>query len=189
MKIRPLTILAIVALIIVGIMYFADKRTSSKQTVVAPEQIIPSPTPETTPNRDLKPNEKFVGTVGLYITVPEGMTFREEKADDPSRPMIGGFYIEKGPENEPSYQFYVLYNASNNTTEGLEKAKKEMDPTTIKEVTLGGYKGIEGLVVGPKNRYLTYIIKDGKLIAFSTIPPTPENKEITDQILSTISFQ
>jgi hypothetical protein len=189
MKIRPLTILAIIGLIVAGVSFYSQKQNSTKPATVATQQITPSPTPETTPNRELKTNERFVGTVGLYITVPEGMTFREEKADDPSRPMIGGFYIEKGPENEPSYQFYVLYNASNNTTEGLEKAKKEMDPATIKEVTLGGYKGIEGLVIGPKNRYLTYIIKDGNLISFSTIPPSPENKEITDQVLSTISFQ
>ena len=187
MKIRPLTMLALAVLVVVGVLYFADKRTSSKHTTVAPEQIKPSPTPQQRPNRALKTNEKFIAPIGLYITVPEEMNFREETADDPSRPIIGGFYIEK--EGASGYQFYGVYSANNNTADSLEKAKKEMAPATIKEVTVDGYKGIEGLVTGPKNRYLTYIIKDGILVSFSTIPPTPENKEITDQILSIVSFQ
>ena len=132
MKIRPLTMLALAVLVVVGVLYFADKRTSSKHTTVAPEQIKPSPTPQQRPNRALKTNEKFIAPIGLYITVPEEMNFREETADDPSRPIIGGFYIEK--EGASGYQFYGVYSANNNTADSLEKAKKEMERRQDPEV-------------------------------------------------------
>lgn len=184
MKIRPLTILALAALVIVGGMYFLDKGTSSKQTTVATQQITPSPTPIPSPKRELKPNEKFIGPAGLYIQVPENMMFRQENAEERQRT---GFYIET---SDSSYQLYGVYEGNTTASEkGFEQSKKEIDPATIKEITISGYKGIEGLVIGPKSRYVTFILKEGRLLHISTIPGTQENKEITDQILSTVSFQ
>ena len=65
-----------------------------------------------------------------------------------------------------------------------------MSPNTTKDVTVGGYKGIEGLIEisGPKNHYSTAIVKDGKLFTLSTFPPTEENKQLTGQIISTLKF-
>ena len=84
---------------------------------------------------------------------------------------------------------YGLYeNYRNATKDDLERAKTEMDPTTIKEVNIGGYKGIEGLITGPKTRHITIILKDDKLFSISTLPPTEDNKSITEQILSTFQF-
>lgn len=186
MKIRPLTIFTLLILVVAGVVYYSDKTSSSKQTSVAVQPASPSPTPFASPNRELKPNEKFIAPAGLYITVPEGMKFRQEVADDNGDIRYLGFYIE----NESGYQLYGLYQAKSEATqEALEINKKGMDPSTIKDAEIGGYKGVEGLVTGPKNRYLTVIIKNGKFITLSTIPPTLENKAITDQILSNISFQ
>ena len=70
----------------------------------------------------------------------------------------------------------------------LELLKKEMDPKSIKDVTLGGYKGIEGLILGPKKRYITIIIKGNKLFSISTMPPTQENKISSETIISTFNF-
>jgi hypothetical protein len=64
-----------------------------------------------------------------------------------------------------------------------------MDPTTIEEAMIDGYKGIEGLIVGPKTRYITVVLKGNKLFSVSTLPPTAENKAITEQILSTFDFK
>ncbi|HCE30939.1 hypothetical protein A2778_05695 [Candidatus Daviesbacteria bacterium RIFCSPHIGHO2_01_FULL_40_24] len=186
MKIKPLTIFALLALTVAGVIYYSDKISSSKQTTVAVQPTTPSPTPLASPNRELKPNEKFIAPAGLYITVPEGMNFRQEVASDSGDIRYLGFYIE----NESGYQLYGLYQAKSEASqEALEINKKGMDPSTIKDVEIGGYKGVEGLVTGPKNRYLTVIIKNGKFITLSTIPPTLENKAITDQIFSTINFQ
>lgn len=189
MKVR--STLTLLAVLIAGTTFYFQSNRSDKAIVVS-QQTRPSPTPEASPNRALRSNERFIAPAGLYISIPEGMNFRQEAANYESLPdaRTAGFYIEQGEEAEPTYQLYGLYQASRDVSEqGLEKAKKEMDPAAIKDVTVGGYKGIEGVVMGQKNRHITIIIIGDKLISFSTFPTTIENKEITDQILSTISFQ
>lgn len=187
MKIKPITIAAILVIAFGGIYLYSQKRTASttgNESITLKEN-KPTEIPEPSPNRPLKDGEKFVGSMGLYVTVPEGMNFRQDPASD----YAVNFYIESGPQEKPTYQFYAVYQPNSNMAEkGLDQAKKEMDPKTIKEAVVGGYKGIEGLVTGPKGRYHTMVIKDDRLISFSTYPATEENKEITEQILSTLSF-
>lgn len=186
--IRSLAIVAGVSVIAAGISVISRNRVASQsEPSPTPAPIVKtSPTPNPTPNRALKPNEKFIAAIGLYIPVPEGMTFKQEIADDDGRVMSVGFYLDK-----PGYEMYGLFsNLSNITTEqGLEQIKKDMVASSVKDITVGGYRGFEGLVNGPKTRYLTVIVKDGKKITFSTIPPTEENKSITDQLFSSFSFQ
>jgi hypothetical protein len=131
---------------------------------------------------------------GLFLTlkIPPDTTFRKEIADDAGRIRVASFYIEKGDKNNPDYQLYATYLPLEDATEQeLEKAKTGMDPNSVKEVTIDGYKGIEGLTVisGPKTHYLTVIIKDGKSFSVSTWPPTPESKALTDQILDTFDLK
>jgi len=186
MKLKPITLFALVVIVMSGIWIFYQRKTAIKSAVPIPEQVQTTSMPEPTPGRALKQNEKFIAPVGLYVIVPEGMRFRQDIAND----RFINFYIESGPENEPTYQLYSLYQADNDMTEqGLEQAKKDTDPDTIKEATVGDYVGFEGLVVGPKTRYQVLVIKDGKPLSFSTWPPTEENKVITEQILSTVSFK
>lgn len=186
MKLKPITLFALAIIAISGVWIFYQRHTAIRSAAPMPEQAQPTPTPEITPGRALKQNEKFIPQIGLYVTIPEGMRFRQDKAND----RFINFYIESGPENEPTYQLYCLYQADNEMTEqGLERAKKEMDKDTIKQATVGDYVGFEGLVVGPKTRYQTLVIKDGKPLSFSTLSPSEENKKITDQILSTVSFK
>jgi len=187
MKIKPITIVAIAIIAFGGIYLYSQKRTTSSTSnePIILQESKPTDIPEPLPNRPLKEGEKFVGSMGLYVTVPEGMNFRQ----DPATEHAVNFYIESGPQEKPTYQFYAIYQPNTNMAEkGLEQAKKEMDPKTIKEAVVGGYKGIEGLVAGPKGRYQTMVIKDDRLISFSTYPATEENKEISDNILLTISF-
>ena len=67
MRIKPITIVALIGLIIAGVSFYSDKVSTSKQTTVADTQAVKaSPTtPPATPNRELKPNERFIGTAGL----------------------------------------------------------------------------------------------------------------------------
>lgn len=126
-----------------------------------------------------------VEEIGLSFRHPQDMTFRKEVADDSAGVRAVGFYVEK-----EDYTLYGVYQSKSEATEeDLEKAKTEMDTATIKEITIDGYKGIEGLVSGPKTRYLTTIIKDGKLFSVSTIPPTEENKNLTEKILAAFNFE
>lgn len=187
MKIRPLTIAAIFIIAFGGIYLYSQRKPSPPDNEsITLQESKPTNIPELSPSRPLKEGEKFIGSMGIYVTVPEGMNFRQ----DPATEHAVNFYIESGPQEKPTYQFYAVYQPGSNMAEkGLEQAKKEIDPKTIKEAIVGGYKGIEGLVTGPKGRYHTMVIKDDRLISFSTYPPTEENKAITEQILSTVSFE
>lgn len=188
MKIRPVTIVAILVIAFGGVYLYSQRKTSSSisNEPITLQESKPTDIPEPSPSRPLKEGEKFIGSMGVYVTVPEGMDFRQ----DPATEHAVNFYIESGPQEKPTYQFYAVYQPSSNMAEkGLEQAKKEMDQKTIKEAIVGGYKGIEGLVTGPKGRYHTMVIRDDRLISFSTYPPTEENKVITDQILSSVSFE
>ena len=126
----------------------------------------------------------------LSFKIPLETTFRKEIADDAGKIRIASFYVEKKVNNNFIYTLYGVYQPNKEATNAdLKLAKKEMDPKTIKDVTVGGYKGIEGLILGPKTRYITVLLKNNRLFTISTIPPTQENKIITDKILATFSFK
>lgn len=186
------TFIACIAVIIaLGFVIKNFSNGGSKQSAspTPMEAVKTTPDAVAKPSRALKPNEEFISPFGLYVTVPKDMTFRKEVADDEGIIRTVGFYIENSSKDNP-YMLYGLYDAKNVATDQtLASAKKEMVPSTIKDITIGGYKGVEGLITGDKTRYMALIIKDGKKITFSTIPPTEANKTITDQLLSTLTFK
>ena len=186
MKIRPLTVIAMLIIAFGGIYLYSQRKPSpsTNEPITLQENKLTN-IQEPSPSRPLKEGEKFVGSMGMYVTVPEGMRFRQ----DPVNEMANNFYIESGPEDKPIYQLYVINQIGNVSDKGLEAIKSEMDLKTIKNASVGGYNGVEGLIVGPRSRYNTYILREGKPVSFSTIPYTEENKVITEQILSTISFE
>lgn len=94
--------------------------------------------------------------------------------------------------NNPEYQLYALYLADKEgSARDLELAKTGMDPASIKEASIDGYSGIEGIANAndPKRHYTTVILKDERLFSVSTYPSQPENKELTDKIIETFDFQ
>lgn len=126
-----------------------------------------------------------VDKIGVSFKHPKDTTFRKEVAEDGAGIHAVGFYVEK-----EGYTLYGVYQPNKEATEeDLEKAKTEMDTVTIKEVIIGDYKGIEGLILGPKTRYITILLKNNRLFSISTIPPTEENKAFTDKILATFEFK
>ncbi len=130
--------------------------------------------------------------IGITFKYPSDLTYRKEIANDAGRIRVASFYVEKGSSNNPDYQLYAVYEPFRVVAENeLDKIKTGMDPKSVKEITIGGYKGIEGMTVtsGPKNHYVAAIIKNGRLFTISTYPPTEENKVLTNQILATFSFK
>lgn len=180
-------LLSIVVIVGLGLIIknFSGSKTAQQPSPTTAPVVTMTPTAERKPGRTLKSGEQFISPLGLYIVVPEGMIFRKEVADDAGVIRSVGFYIENGS----TYQLYGLYQDKTLTNQGLEEAKKEMDPASIKEASVGGYKGVEGLIVGPRGRYNTIVVKDGKTLSFSTYPSTEENKTTTEQILSNVSFE
>lgn len=128
---------------------------------------------------------EIVDEIGVSFKHPADTTFRKEIAQDSAGIHTAGFYVEK-----EGYTLYGVYQPNKEATEqNLENAKKEMDSSTIKDVTIAGVKGIEGLILGPKTRYITILLKNNRLFTVSTFPPTIENKALTDRILPTFSFK
>lgn len=154
----------------------------------------PSAPKPTTGCGEAKTNKQTFNEAGLSLSMetPSDTTFRKEIADDAGRIRVASFYVERGSKDNPTYQLYALYQPLETvTSKELNKIKTGMDPKSVKEVIVGGIKGIEGLVniSGSKAHYTTAIIKDGKLFTVSTYPPTIENKALTDQILATFKFE
>lgn len=134
--------------------------------------------------------EQTVDEIGLTLSYPSDLTFRKEIGDNAGNIRTVAFYIEKGDKNNPEYQLYALYLADKEgSAQDLEKAKTGM--TSIKEASIDGYSGIEGIANAndPKKHYATVVLKDGRLFSVSTYPPQPENKELTDKIIETFNFQ
>jgi len=136
--------------------------------------------------------EQTVNEIGLTLSYPSDLTFRKEIGDNDGNIRTVAFYIEKGEENNPEYQLYALYLADKEgSVQDLEKTKTGMNPDSIKEASIDGYNGIEGIANAndPKKHYITVVLKDGRLFSVSTYPPVPENKELTDQIIATFDFR
>ena len=136
--------------------------------------------------------KQTVDEIGLTLSYPSDLTFRKEIGDNAGNIRTVAFYIEKGDQNNPEYQLYALYLADKEgSAQDLEKAKTGMDPASIKEASIDGYNGIEGIANAsdPKKHYVTVVLKDGRLFSVSTWPPTTENKELTDKIIETFNFQ
>lgn len=136
--------------------------------------------------------EQTVYELNLHLSYPSDLTFRKEIGDNDGNIRTVAFYIEKGDQNNPEYQLYALYLADKEgSARDLELAKTGMDPASIKDTSIDGYNGVEGIANAndPKKHYLTVILKDGRLFSVSTYPPQPENKELTDKIIETFNFQ
>lgn len=207
MKKNTKLIAVFVVLLIAGIVVWKYQQTSKVQSINTFEECAQAgyPIMESYPEQCKTPDgrnftkqvasnsdlqSETVNEIGLSLQHPKYLVFRKEIADNAGSIRTAGFFLTKGSENNPEYQMYGLYEQYKDATEqDLERAKTEMDPTSIKEATIDGYKGIEGLIVGPKSRYITIVLKGNKLFSVSTLPPTPANKVITDQILPTLNFK
>lgn len=132
--------------------------------------------------------EQTIDEIGLTLKYPQNLTFRKEIADDNGRIRTLGFYIENNDDSNP-YMLYGLYQMDKNATiADLDKNKMGMDTSSIKDTSIDGYNGFYGLILGEKTRYMAIVLKGDKLFSVSTIPPTQENKDLTDQILATFDF-
>jgi hypothetical protein len=130
-----------------------------------------------------------VEPMNMSFKYPQELTFQEERAEDGISMRTVGFYLTKGDTQSPEYQLYALLSLFRDANwEDVEKVKTEMDPDTVKEVMIGSYRGIDGKVIGPKERWLTIILKGNKLFTISTFPTTQANKDMTDEIIKTIKF-
>ena len=74
-------------------------------------------------------------------------------------------------------------------TETVKRKLKNGDWCIVVDGTHKGKSGIAQDIKTSKTGHITIIQKDGRLFSVSTIPPTQENKELTEKILATFDFQ
>jgi hypothetical protein len=178
MKNSKIVIVGLVVIVALGAVYITLNKPNN----------IKSSTPISEVQNPLK--TLTVDEIGLTFSYPRDFSYRKEIGDNLGQLHTVAFYVEKGDPQKPDYQLYGLFLADKQSSiTDLEKSKTEMDKSTIKEASIGGYTGIEGLILGPKTRYITSVLKDGHLFSVSTFPPTPENKALTDSIISSLSFK
>lgn len=179
---KVLVVAILVILGVIGVAFITSSKPNNEQQLSTGEN--PSPQDSW--------KQQTIGEIGLTLKMPPDTTFRKEIGDNAGNIRTVAFYIEKGDKNNPEYQLYALYLADKEgSAQDLEKTKTGMDPASIKEASIDGYSGIEGIANpnDPKKHYTTVILKDGRLFSVSTYPPQPENKELTDKIIETFNFQ
>lgn len=123
------------------------------------------------------------------------VTSETQKNEDTGEPYGLTLYIEKNSGQANYYQLYGVYEFASaypqrvHSKDLLDTFKFDLIPETIKETTIAGYPAIEGQLLGERNRYVTYLLTDDGMLTFFTAEPTPQNRQITQTILSTLSFQ
>jgi hypothetical protein len=182
-RMKKAIILVSCIVLIAAILYISKINTPK-----APQTTTLKATPTVQQDSSLK--DVFIEEIGLSFKYPSNLTFRKEIADDAGKIRFLGFYLEAHDGENLTYQLYGLYQLQYEATnQDLEKAKIGMDKNSITEVSIAGYRGIEGLTTGPKAHYSTIILKDNRLFSFSTTPISEENKNLTDQIAATFKFK
>ena len=133
--------------------------------------------------------------LGLSFQVPDNfyVNFEPQLNLDTQKPYAYTFTIQNyknSPTQELSYQLYGIYQFDGEKIDEsiLPELKNEMNTNTANEITVAGLPAIQGQIKGERQRWVTYIIKDGYLLKLYTSEPTEENRLITEQILSTFKF-
>lgn len=123
--------------------------------------------------------------VGLTLSAPFEMSVKGEKIDDSAFTL----YVERSEysDGDDYYQLYGLYNLSAQVV-NMEDLKTGFNEESIEELTVSGFPAVSGQNKGERNRFVTYVITDRGLFMLATSQPTIENKELTDEILSTFDL-
>lgn len=123
------------------------------------------------------------------------VTSETQKNSETNEPYGLTMYIEKNVGSSDYYQLYGVYEFASaypqreHTKDLLEVFKFDLQPETIRDTEIAGYPAVEGQLVGERNRYVTYILTPDGMLTFFTAEPTPQNKQITNAILSTLKLK
>jgi hypothetical protein len=136
--------------------------------------------------------------LGISLVVPPGLNVVKEplvSLDDPSRLDSYLFYIQNNGGSEgPGSDYFQMYGHLQydlpSTT--WEEFSQTQDNTTefayVNPVEINGVRGFEGQFSGTRNRYLYMFYLDGRVLKIAVADPTPENKVLADEIISTLEF-
>lgn len=143
----------------------------------------PTPIPTTNQVHDWKSHT--ISDANLTFLAPNDLKVTSETQNPGSLTL----YVEKNTGSQNPYQLYGIYQWDiKYSRESLEDYKQELEPSSIKDLTISGFPAVEGQVNGPRNRFVTKILTNKGMFTLYTAEPTTENKQLSDQILSTFKF-
>lgn len=198
----PIFVTLLMSAVVFGFVgYYLGRQSSVTQTVAENIQNLPIPTsspllssPTVSPAVSDSIADWETHTIkdaSLTFSAPSEMTVRSETQKDSETgiPYSLNLYVEKDMGQPNYYQLYGVYQWDiKYTQDALNAYKENLEPASIKNITLSGFPALEGRVKGQRNRFVTYILTDKGMFSLFTAESTQMNKQITDQILATFKF-
>lgn len=157
-------------------------------------EFAPCPTADTTPAKPVDMTnwqKQDLEGADFTLSLPPDLQVSSElqKTLDTKKPYSFNFVAIRGVGGDPTYyQLYCVYPFDLPVPKNLQEYKSDLDPSSIEETTIAGHVALKGQLKGMRNRFVTYILASKGVMKFYTAEPTPQNKQLTDQILSTIQF-
>lgn len=171
---------------------------TATSTAEASSVETPAPAPDGAGSPNATEGRYEFKELGISLVVPPDLYVVKEplvSLDDPSRLDSYLFYIQNYGGNEglgaDYFQMYGLlqYDLPSTTWEEFSQIQ---DNTTeyayINPLEINGVRGFEGQFSGTRNRYTYMFYLDGRVLKIAVADPTPENKVLADEIISTLEF-
>jgi hypothetical protein len=136
--------------------------------------------------------------LGISLEVPEGIVAIKDPTvnlDDPSKLQNYLFYLQNyGSSEGPGEDYFQIYG---HLQYGLpqitwEDYKNEILNSDMyqyaREIEINGLPGLDTQFIGPRNRFVYHFMLDGLVLTMAVADPTEENKDLADQIISTLEY-
>lgn len=192
---KILFLISFISLILAGYFIYQNRllqqRLAAIETSQLPTPVEPTPT---TPDETVIIPADWKGysfpNASLRFSTPPTFTVTLDEPNPDSFTLYIQNYKNSISEVTSPYQLYGLFQPGNygDTEFYIEELKADLEPTSIKDITIGGFAGVEGQIRGNRNRFAAYILTNIGKWGFFTSPSTSINKGISDQILSTFKF-
>ena len=158
----------------------------------------PAPAPDTDGSSNAAEGRYTFKELGISLEVPPELYVVKEPVinlDDPSRLDGYLFYIQNYGGNEgPTTDYFQMYGHLQYdlpTTSWEDFAQIQNNTTEfayINGLEINGVRGFEGQFSGTRNRFVYMFYLDGRVLTIAVADPTPENKAVADEIISTLAF-
>jgi hypothetical protein len=169
----------------------------SPTAVASPDESQVAPTQAENPPAPSSQRYTF-DQLGISLEVPaELFVWKDPLVDlnDPSRLESYLFYIQnygypEGP-NSGNFQMYGHLQFVLPTVSWEQFAEVQNDTNSyeyVNYIEINGIRGFDAQFSGQRNRYVYMFYLDGRVLSIAVSEPTPENKALSDQIISTLEL-
>lgn len=189
----PKVIIFVFIALVVVLAVFSTRQHEAKIEQSLPEATNVPVVPDTSPSSYEQAgtrDEYSFAEIGLNFSTPSEMEVTGELIDTNTFNLT----VQRGQyPAEEYYQLYGIFRLEDTNFDpssiDTQNLKEQLAPESIKERVVGGFPAIQGQYKGERNRLVTFVITDRGLFTLATAQPTPQNGELTDDILDTFTFK